>query len=237
MEMYPTNTLTHYKTKLPKTIDLPGHWDIGLLEIQYPHTWNNMSEIDGFISVKNLNNGDKYVVELPTGYYKSVNVLVDHIKEKMGDVIGRTVLLSFCPITEKVTINIQGGIMVIISSYLANILGLNTEYINEKKDRKENYTGRRVASPTINALYVYCNVVEPHIIGDCFAPVLRIVPVSGENGDNVVKTYDKPHFFPLKRRAFDTIEIDIRDDTGKKIPFESGRVVVTLQLKPTPWMI
>jgi hypothetical protein len=33
---------------------------------------------------------------------------------------------------------------------------------------------------------------------------------------------------PLVLRRFQTVEIDIRDDTGVKIPFERGRVVVTL---------
>ena len=32
------NTLTHYTTKFPKITDLDGTWEIGLAEIQYPHS-------------------------------------------------------------------------------------------------------------------------------------------------------------------------------------------------------
>ena len=237
MKLYPCNTLTHYKTKLPKVIDLPGNWDVGLLEIQYPHSWHNMTEIDGFISIKNTNNGEKYLVKLQPGYYKSVSVLVKELQDTLTDVVADTLTLIYSPISESVALTVVSGVRIIISDYLAKILGLETEYLNVSKDPVTTYNGTRVLSPTIDALYIYCNVVEPHIIGDCFAPVLRIVPVSGENGDIVVKTYEKPHYFPIKRRAFDTIEIDIRDATGRKIPFESGRVVVTLQFKPTPWSI
>ena len=36
---------------------------------------------------------------------------------------------------------------------------------------------------------------------------------------------------PLVLRRFQTVEIDIRDDTGVKIPFERGRVVVTVHCR------
>jgi hypothetical protein len=32
------NTLIHYTTKFPKITDLDGTWEIGLAEIQYPHS-------------------------------------------------------------------------------------------------------------------------------------------------------------------------------------------------------
>jgi hypothetical protein len=38
-------------------------------------------------------------------------------------------------------------------------------------------------------------------------------------------------YCPLILRRFQTVEIDIRDDTGVKIPFERGRVVVTLHCR------
>jgi hypothetical protein len=39
MNYFPNNTLTHYTTKLPKLMDMDGTWEIGLAEIQYPHSW------------------------------------------------------------------------------------------------------------------------------------------------------------------------------------------------------
>ena len=38
-------------------------------------------------------------------------------------------------------------------------------------------------------------------------------------------------FIPLQKNSFNTIKIDIRDDLGKPIPFEHGKLYVTLNFK------
>ena len=44
MKYYPENTLTSFTTRLPNSIRLEGDWDVGLVEIQYPHNWYNIPE-------------------------------------------------------------------------------------------------------------------------------------------------------------------------------------------------
>ena len=44
MNVFPNNTLSSYITRLPRPIELPGRWEVGLVEIQYPHTWFNVSK-------------------------------------------------------------------------------------------------------------------------------------------------------------------------------------------------
>ena len=63
------NTLTHYTTKFPKITDLDGTWEIGLAEIQYPHSW---------YSIKNNEAG---LVLLPDGSYSSAK-RIPHRVEK-----------------------------------------------------------------------------------------------------------------------------------------------------------
>ena len=53
LHLYPNNTLTHFTTQLAKDIDLQGQWEVGLSEIQYPHTWHNMSDNEGWINFEN----------------------------------------------------------------------------------------------------------------------------------------------------------------------------------------
>ncbi|KYQ50578.1 hypothetical protein ALC60_10336 [Trachymyrmex zeteki] len=50
-------------------------------------------------------------------------------------------------------------------------------------------------------------------------------------GTNLVKYFSFPNYIPLRRTNFKTIEIDIRDHLGKKIPFEFGTLTVTLHFK------
>ena len=83
----------------------------------------------------------------------------------------------------------------------------------------------------VNSLYVYCPLVEPRMVGDAQVPLLRIVPVAGRDGEMMTRAFDHIQYCPLVLRRFQTVEIDIRDDTGVKIPFERGRVVVTLHCR------
>jgi hypothetical protein len=42
----------------------------------------------------------------------------------------------------------------------------------------------------------------------------------------------KPYFIPVSVTTIDTIEINIRDDTGEPIHFEAGKILVKLHFKP-----
>ena len=43
--------------------------------------------------------------------------------------------------------------------------------------------------------------------------------------------FSQPHYVPVLKREFENIEIDIRSNTGEKIPFEFGTVSVKLHFK------
>ena len=73
-----------------------------------------------------------------------------------------------------------------------------------------------------NSIYVYIDVVEPHVVGDSLVSLLRIVPIQGEQ--TISKHFNHVPYFPLLRKEFGTIEIIIRDDTGHAVPFERGEV-------------
>ena len=62
-------------------------------------------------------------------------------------------------------------------------------------------------------------------------PLLRIVPVEGRDAEIVTRVVDPMQYCSLVLRGFQTVEINIRDDTGVKIPFERGRVVVVLHCR------
>ena len=73
------------------------------------------------------------------------------------------------------------------------------------------------------SLYVYTNVVAPRVVGDSLVPLLRIVPLSGRQGNTVSQIFQKTQYVPVLCKEFGTIEIDIRDDTGRPVPFERGK--------------
>ena len=83
----------------------------------------------------------------------------------------------------------------------------------------------------LNYLYLYCPLVEPRIVGDAQVPLLKIVPVEGRDTEMVTRIFDPVQYCHLVLRRFQTVETDIRDDAGVNIPFERGRVVVTLHCR------
>ena len=42
---------------------------------------------------------------------------------------------------------------------------------------------------SITSIYVYCNIVQGQIVGNTMVPLLRTIPVSGNSGDVITKTF------------------------------------------------
>ena len=52
LQYYPENTVAQFTTQLAHPIDLQGQWEVRLAEIQYPHSWHNINEGEGWISIE-----------------------------------------------------------------------------------------------------------------------------------------------------------------------------------------
>ena len=82
----------------------------------------------------------------------------------------------------------------------------------------------------IHSLMLYSDLVEYNIFGDTKAPLLRCLPFISKlkGGDNITtgqymnyQTFSNQQFRPLLKMSFHSIHIDLRDTSGKKIPFVS----------------
>jgi len=80
-------------------------------------------------------------------------------------------------------------------------------------------------------IYAYTNVAENVLVGDASAPLLRIVNAEGKHGQQIHRYYDRPRYIPVQKKHFDSITIDKRDDTGRNVPFEYGKVVMIVHLR------
>ena len=111
---------------------------------------------------------------------------------------------------------------------LSEMLGFNSmEVIKRTKEAP------RVFDPEsgVYALYVYTDIIQPGLVGNALVPLLRIVPIKGKVGDTVHHCFENPHYQPLCVKQFQTVEIDIRDDTGQPVSFERGKVIVKLHFR------
>lgn len=234
---FPNNTLTNFKTHLQKPLRLEhGEWEVGLSEIQYPRSWMTLRSLEETqIDILERKHWDPHkedwdqdltmTVYLHRGYYAGAADLVTELNKKLS---GKA---TFQWIQEKRQVMAANakGFVVRLSDTVTKLLGLPWRTF---------YTCHRTAGePLVNikrdleSLFVYCDLVEHQIVGDTMVPLLRIVPVRGKMGDYVTKTYENVHYVPASGGHVQTVEIDIRDDSGRPIPFESGRVIVVLHLR------
>ena len=72
----------------------------------------------------------------------------------------------------------------------------------------------------IEALYVYCDVVDHKMVGE----------VNSKKG-RVTNIFESIHYYPTSRKCFDTVEISLRDDTGANIPCTHGKTVVIVRFR------
>ena len=78
MRYYPDNTITKFTTRLENAISLSGDWEVGLVEMQYQHTWYNLEVMDGRVFYCHCFEKDgqtkllQDMVKLSPGYYDSV---------------------------------------------------------------------------------------------------------------------------------------------------------------------
>ena len=232
MDVYPTNTKTDFKTKLPNRIELDGKWEVGLVEIQYPHSWYNLAEGEEVVKLWYfpINTPvQELTLTIPPGYYNTIEDLLNRIEDEIQLVTNATrkpVLLRYDEITRKVTIDCF-DIQVEFKEGLRRILGFEIIRI---KDGKTLAT-QTVDMDPLHSIYVYCDLLESRIVGDKMTQLLRVVPVEGKSGDMVTRTYENVHYVSLQLKSFEDVEINIRDDSGNYVPFERGTLNVTLHFR------
>jgi hypothetical protein len=101
----------------------------------------------------------------------------------------------------------------------------NTESPSCRGQKKQNTDGIYLRRGTtraqafdvnrgLNLLYVYCDVATHTIVGDTKTPLLRACNVTGKHGEFVRHTYVQPHYVPVGRREFNSVEIAINNELG-----------------------
>lgn len=85
MNYYPNNTLANYVTKLPHSFDLPGEWEVGLSEIQFPISWYNVTDRESHMFLLLLDSDVPELVDVspPPGHYERPDQLVKQINDAL----------------------------------------------------------------------------------------------------------------------------------------------------------
>ena len=147
-----------------------------------------------------------------------------------GKEASENIKFSYDGLSGRVHIEIKNGAKVAFLDDLAAIMGFEVPF-----QRAIDKTTKSPRVADVNAglysLFVYCDSIQAQLIGDTEVPLLRIVPVQGKHGDMITHTFQNLQYLPVATKQFNTIEINIKTDTGEKVPFESGMLITTLHFR------
>ena len=78
-------------------------------------------------------------------------------------------------------------------------------------------------------MFIYCDALDTRVIGDISASLLATLPNSHRHlvfVDVVTTRLTKIRYYPVAKRGFHTIRIDIRTVVGEAVGFEDGKVLL-----------
>ena len=237
MKYFPNNKLSTYTTKLHTPLRLQGEWEVSLVEINYPRTWYNISGDTAKIKYKGKSTDRVHTVSLTPGYYEDEHEILTELRTIIPGSAQRQINLYVKAQSRKFVINLTHGATIEFHDSLARMLGLEVSGTISKNT---------VGSFPIDihrgfyTFYVYSDLVNAQYVGDSLSPLLRTVDVDhSEIGGMVCRTYNSPHYLPIKNKYIETIKVDIRRDIGELVPFESGQVICKLhfRLKRSPYLM
>jgi len=260
MRHYPDNSPSHFFTKLPQTFELASTYEVGLAEIQFPMSFLNVetTEFASFYYIafkasdavptltsledfeNNKPRNERVIV--PSGLHETSASFVSYLNELFQDNFQRNdptrkdekrVKLFYDHTTKKVHLKLyEDRTGLILSPNLQRVLGFSrhSEFLGPRRYTSD--TDAVDVNEDLKTVFVYCDVVRPRPVGDAMVPLLRTVPLVNKAGEDMVyRIYEKPHYVPLSRFQFDTMEILLTTDSGKKVPFQKGKSVVTLHFR------
>ena len=226
-DVFPENNPSEYTVRLPRWIQLKGEWEIGLHSIAYT-PWNIVQPLDEPISF--MNGGNKGKGGKMRKHYSSVKEYIEAINDSQSHI--EFVYES----NGKVTAHLSPGYTVRLRREQAIVLGFMTF-----GDSSETYDIKNVEESGLykanlyrqTNILVYCNIVQPQIVGDRLIPLVAVVPYQKPTGTyETFYAVENIHYIPVQTKSFQNIQVHLRSSTEETIPFEHGRAAITLHLKP-----
>ena len=245
------NTASHFITPLARALELPSKdWEVTLVEVNYTYSFYNiLPPINKIHFGKHNSDITIQVVTryVDVGFYRSLSKPIDAIKSKKpGFICGyfKKEIITYTVNTlnetnDGTTVSLGKDEFVTLHPALARILGFPINHLtNHRKVPKDRLRIKSSLLPSLGTelfnLYIYSNIVKETLVGDTLVPFLRTIPVIGENGDYISKTFETPHYLPLARDFFQHIEIKITDDIGENVQLKFGKTIIKLHFRRKP---
>ena len=261
-QRYVSNTLSHFKIPLDEPLNFcdPHNWEVSLSELYSPSSYYNISQdnnsnltiqyhIKGVVHTKNISIPQGHYN--PASYMKEVNKEIKKIKHKFTATSEPKVLfkgrLKYNPNSRKITLVLNNHLeaMTFYGNDFRNMLGLEKandlgdltikfekdelhsmrEYYYEfPKSCSFNYKGTH--------MYVYSSLVKDSIVGNVFAPIVRVVGLEDKpKSETIHREFTVPHYLPLRSSSFNEVVLELTDGMGNSMKFIQGNSVAVFHFK------
>ena len=235
LDVFPDNKTTEYRVKLPQPIELDGNWEVGLYSIFYTNTWCTLRNINvdtHFYYVEGT--GWPSVATMKYEHYETMQDFVKNMNASLESEIGNStsIYLTYSTRTGKVTVHLKPKCKLVLYGKMSLILGFGGKEVTvDAKDGLTKESPYVTDLATFTSIYTYCNIIQPQIVGDTSAQLLRSIPVEGKYGDIVTKTFTNIQYVPVQTKSFGDVKIRLRNDMGDPVPFERGKLITTLHYR------
>ena len=234
---FPNNNAGHFFVKLPQTIEVSSQYEVGLVEIQFPNHFCNVLEDDLWLEYKTPPNEGNVNIKLkvPPGIYTDIQHIMNSLGQEIFELevmLNRIDVIHLFKHLKKIILRkYDQGAEVKISEKLKKLFGFPIDELNDDTSITIGEFKETEMVHAITNVFVYCDIVAARTVGDVMVPLLRTVPIMDKTTISVFRIYDKPHYIPLSRFSFDTVEILLTNDLGETLPFISGTSVLTLHFR------
>ena len=186
MDVFPNNKIGSYYVKFQQTFDLNGEWEVGLYSISYPNTWYTLQKQQNHVYyTKDAGKSFWSSGIVDYGYYTSVPELIKSINAAMKKGLkNNSITFSFNPRTHKVKVALAPKHHIALYGQMSKILGFGGGDLKILKSKESPYVAEL---HSITSIYIYCNIVQPQIVGNTMVPLLRTIPVSGSRAMSLRK--------------------------------------------------
>lgn len=182
------------RTERHKGIDEQNQIKVKTDSRNAPYTIIQFTEIATLTSLDDL---CKYILKNASQVFKSIAIKNDQLEFIFQDDIAS----------------------VIFDETLSNLLMLSqTEWDNSFAVHSDQI---RVFDKSNYEIYVYTDLIEPIIVGDTYAPLLKTIWIEKKHVSDRVTHFsvDRPMYLPVSTNRINNVEFNLRHDSGELIRF------------------
>ena len=231
MGIFPDNTVTEYKNQLPRPLHLDGEWEVGMTECSYPYSWFQLTDENSEIWIEEHTAHPGDWQRLTLNPLKKLDRTSIGNRTYLPRDLKDTIVFNGTSINDKLILKSNPDLRVKFKGKIAQSFGWNeSRVLSSNGWETADYPW---TSQNITQMFVYTDIITPHPVGDQEVPLLKTFSVSDlpQFGSSVDVAPPLVAYYPVNRNPLDSIQISIRDGTGKKVGFTSGRSIVTLHFR------